>query len=276
MATCEHVTTGEPATIIIEPHTTNVTNDGTDSAIFLVYTKDIDNNIVPTANDEVLISLSDNVSAEILAVSNGDPMDQSAGRGINKLFNGYLQVVVRVNTDAEQITLNVDMTNKGISAHYDLPIVQVESVPTVQSSSRALAIDMVRAWSGCSGFDDINKVYNFDDMNTSEPVTLGTYKSNEEFLLFTAKAVMPECNKKMDIVLVGIKGEYTIRVFHDTNNVWPHPSPQKVMDIKKSGIVNEKEDLHVPLNGFHSNEKIKVMLLMKNEGSSIDDLVFMS
>ncbi len=272
----EWVTTGEAASMQIDCHNTAVTNTGEDTAIFKVSLQDANGQWIPDAAELLAVSLLDEAQGEILAVSGGDPLDHSNARNkTKKMFSGLLQVIVRAKAGAQALTLVVQSKDSALSASYTLPLVQAAAIPSVASSARNLSVDSFRAWVSCTGLADVANEYNFDDMNTSEPVVLSGYQPAEAlpYLLFTAKAVMPECDKQMELVFAGLKGEYAIRVFHD-RNAWPHPDPAEFLDVQKTGNNTQAEDYHLLLTGFGANEKIKIVIAQKNQDAAIVDTYF--
>ncbi len=271
-----HVTTGEPVSIELEYHKTTIDNSGEDCAVFTVHLEDKDGNIVPDANHSVKATLVDATQGEILALSNGDPMDHSDPRATEKkLFSGYLQVIARVAEGASAIQLKVECAELGLCSDITVPVTAVPTIARVENSNRNLSIDSFRAWFNCAGFADVDKEYNFDDMNTSEPITFSTYKpdSNQDYLLFTAKSVTPECEKNVGVVFAGLKGEYTIKIFHDPQT-WPHPTPDEFLTVLKEGTHNADSDLCIPLEGFMANEKIKIIVIQKNTTGMLQDVHF--
>ncbi|KAK2786454.1 hypothetical protein FQN53_006610 [Emmonsiellopsis sp. PD_33] len=87
-------TAGEAAGLRLIPDRGAIKGDGVDLSFVTVEVVDGDGNVVPTANDEIMYSVSG--PAEIVATDNGDPTDMTSfASKERKAFNGLGLVIIR-------------------------------------------------------------------------------------------------------------------------------------------------------------------------------------
>ncbi len=109
-------TTGDATTIALTADRTTLTADGQDCAIITVSLKDKKGRVVPTACDDLTLTLSGN--ARILGAGNGDPActvldnpnDLHCQQFTFPTFNGYAQFIVQTTYAPGAITLDVNGT----------------------------------------------------------------------------------------------------------------------------------------------------------------------
>lgn len=267
-------TAGKANKINITPHTTNVDSTGEDCGIFTVHLTDDKGNTLHQANFETDVSLL-NDQCEILSVSSGDPMDHTHSRGTSKkLFGGLLQIIVKAKEGGKEISFKVDCKEAGLSETFTMPVVQVPPIDRVKHSNRNLSIDTFRTWFGCTGYGDMEKEYNFDDMNTSEPIAFATYtpQDSQPFMLYTTKYTMPICSLPMGLTIAGLTGPCKVKVFHDRQPNM-HYTPKEFLTVEQE-FDNIGESTIVPLPNFLAYEKIKIMIMHENTGVKILDVYF--
>ena len=103
VATAERKTTGAPARLSLTPDQTRLHADGEDVAVIDVAVVDADGRVVPTANNLLKFSVSDN--AVILGVGNGDPSCHEPDKAQQRsAFNGLCQVIVQARRATGEIT----------------------------------------------------------------------------------------------------------------------------------------------------------------------------
>ncbi len=268
-------TTGKSASFVIERDTEIVTDNGEDVAILRVYAKDSEGRFVPTANHELSVSVDEN-SAEILSVSSGDPLDHTNAKATTKkMFNGLMQIIVRAKEGAKEINLTVNVADLG-EQKLVIPVTKVDKLNKLEAGELDLSIEQLRMWFNADSLADVDKVYNFADMNTSEPINLKTFNPRKEdkFFVITGKSVMLECDRKMGLKLEGLKGECIIKIEHD-KNCWPNPTPDEFITISKELNCGEKQDIEIPLEGFSASEKFNFVISIKNDGSfELNNILF--
>ncbi len=269
-------TTGNSVKFIVENETPIVTDSGEDVAILRVYTVDSKGRIVPTANPTATVT-TDEKFAEILSVSNGDVLDHTNAKATTKkLFNGFMQIIVRAKEGSKEIKLSVNIPELGGEQIISIPVIEADKLLKLEAGELDLSIEQLRMWFGAESLADVDKKYNFADMNTSEPINLKTFtpRKEDKFFVITGKSVMLECDRKMGIKLEGVKGECVIRIDHDTN-CWPNPTPPEFMTIRKEINCSTAEDIEIPLNGFSASEKFNFVIAVKNDGNfELNNILF--
>ncbi|MFC1737719.1 beta-galactosidase GalA [Planctomycetota bacterium] len=111
VATKKIETTGEPAAIRLKPDRTKIKADNMDVSLVTVEVVDDKGRVVPTANNEISFSISDN--GKIIGVCNGDPGCHIPEKGTTyPVFNGLMMVFVQSGWDAGEITL--EALSKGL------------------------------------------------------------------------------------------------------------------------------------------------------------------
>ncbi|MFI3326218.1 MAG: glycoside hydrolase family 2 TIM barrel-domain containing protein [Clostridia bacterium] len=260
------VTTSSATKMLIESQLDNITNTGEDIAIFKISLQDKDGNFIPTATDTIIPEILDVENGEILSVSNSDPVDHAHAKSLNmKMFGGLVQVLVRVKEGAKTVGIKAKSKENKLSAQLTIDVADVQKFLRLDGGDRDMSIDSFKIWPKCNGFEDITKEYNFDDMNSNEFISFANYKpeNQEGYLLFTAKTVFPESDRTMNMCFKGIQGEFEFLVYHD-HQAWPNPSPKEFLTIEKHEYFSEKINYEIPLDGFGSNQKIKIVMICKN------------
>lgn len=110
-------TAGTPARIVLTADRSRLKADNRDVAVFRVELQDKRKRFVPTACDELAITVSGPV--RILGVGNGDPAYQAVERPTDadartfrvKAFNGLAQILLQSNGEAGEATLTVSAEN---------------------------------------------------------------------------------------------------------------------------------------------------------------------
>ncbi|MFI3326220.1 MAG: glycoside hydrolase family 2 TIM barrel-domain containing protein [Clostridia bacterium] len=272
------VTCGEAKTLKVENVFEDITNSGEDVAILKLYLEDENGLYIPTSDSLVEVEILDEKDGEIISVANGDPLSHADFKSHNqKMFNGLLEVLVRIKEGAKQIGIKANIPEKDICTKFTLDIKDVE-VPfeRIEGGDRDLSIDGFKIWPTGKSFEDVDETYNFDDMNSNEFIHFNNYEPDKklEYLLFTSRAVFPETERHMNLIFSGVKGEFEIKVYHD-EKAWPNPQPPVDITIKQHHIFTEKTDHVIPLDGFSSYEKMKIIMVAKNDGNfSLDNVLF--
>ncbi len=98
-------TTGPAARIELVPNRPAISADGEDVAIVTVAIVDDEGRLVPTADNEVSFSVSEN--ATILGLGNGNPSSHDPDKATRRrAFNGLAQVIVQAGHEAGEIILS--------------------------------------------------------------------------------------------------------------------------------------------------------------------------
>ncbi|MFI3327387.1 MAG: hypothetical protein R3Y35_14635 [Clostridia bacterium] len=244
-----------------------------------LYLLDKDGNYIPTSNNLIEASVIDDSQGEIVSVSGGDPLDHTNTKSHSqKMFNGLLQVLVRVKEGAKTVGIKAKVkdTKQEITAEFSIDVSQVQQFARLAGGDRKMSIESFKIWPTGKGFDDVEATYNFDDMNSSEFILFENYEADKklDYLVFTARAVFPETERKMSMEFAGVSGEWEMKIYHD-EETWPNPDPVEFITIKKHEIFDEKTDFVVPLEGFASYERMKIVLVCKNDGNyNLNDISF--
>ncbi|MFI3206027.1 MAG: glycoside hydrolase family 2 TIM barrel-domain containing protein [Clostridia bacterium] len=271
------VTASEPVKLVIESMKNGISNTGEDIAMFKISMLDKDGNHVQNANKLIKATILDEENAEIVSVSGGDPCDGTYTKShTQKMFNGLLQVLARVKEGATTVGICAQVVDSDIQATFSIDVEQAEPFERLVGGDKEMSIDSFKIWPNSDGFTDTEKTYNFDDMNSNEFILFSNYQPdpNIEYLLFTARAVYPETEKRMSMVFEGIMGEWEMKIFHD-EQTWPNPDPVEFITINKHQNFQEKTDYVLSLDGFASYERMKIILVCKNDGNfNMDDVSF--
>ncbi|MFI3326131.1 MAG: glycoside hydrolase family 2 TIM barrel-domain containing protein [Clostridia bacterium] len=277
IATDKSVTTGKACNLVIESDLDGITNTGEDIAFFKAYLTDANGNYIPTSNNLVDVEILDPANGEIVSVSGGDPLDHTnATSHSQKMFNGLLQILARVKEGVSTVGVKATVKELGLSAQVSIEVKDVKNFAKLAGGDRELSIDSFKIWPVSNGFEDVNKTYNFDDMNSNEFILFSNYSPDMslDYLLFTARAVYPETEKQLSMIFTGIKGEWEIKIYHD-EQTWPNPEPEEFITINLHETFGDETDFVVPLKGFASYERMKLILVCKNDGNfNMDDVSF--
>jgi beta-galactosidase len=116
-------TTGEAASIVLEPDRTTLKADGTDLAVVNVKIVDAKGRVVPTANNLVRFKVSG--AGAVLGVGNGDPSCHEPDKASQRsAFNGLAQLLVQTTRTPGKIT--VQAVADGLKA---ATVVEIDVVP---------------------------------------------------------------------------------------------------------------------------------------------------
>jgi beta-galactosidase len=97
-------TTGEAASIVLEPDRTTLKADGADLAVVKVKIVDAKGRVVPTANNLVRFKVSG--AGAVLGVGNGDPSCHEPDKALQRsAFNGLAQLLVQTTRRPGKITV---------------------------------------------------------------------------------------------------------------------------------------------------------------------------
>ncbi|MFI3326219.1 MAG: glycoside hydrolase family 2 TIM barrel-domain containing protein [Clostridia bacterium] len=279
IATDKNVTAGKAENIVVESYLDKVNNSGEDFAMLKVYLTDAQGTFIPYGNVDITAVSLDESKGEIISVANGDPKNHGNLQShTQNLFNGLIEVLVRVEEGAKDICIEVSSQELGLSTKFRMDVEQTAPFERIPGGNRDLSVENFKIWPKCAGYDAVNAEYNFDDMNSNEFISFSNYvpEQGSDYLLFTAKAVYPETYRKFSMNFEGIKGEFEFKVFHDSNT-WPNPTPDEFITIQKHENFTEKTNYEIPLAGFSSYEKIKIVMVCKNDGTfSMDNVLFKS
>jgi len=115
-------TTGAPAKVALLADRTQLNADGEDVAVITVQLNDLKNRLVPTANKEIVFTLSG--QGKIIGVGNGDPASHAPEQFVataskpapqwkRETFNGLAQIIVKTTKQAGEIILTA--SSEGIA-----------------------------------------------------------------------------------------------------------------------------------------------------------------
>jgi len=107
-------TTGAPAKVVLLADRSQLNANGEDVAVITVQLNDLKNRWVPTANKEIVFTLSG--QGKIIGVGNGDPASHAPEQFVStssnptpqwkrETFNGLAQIIVKTTKQAGEITL---------------------------------------------------------------------------------------------------------------------------------------------------------------------------
>ncbi len=107
IASAKVETTGKPAKLKLIPNRLVVKADDENISVVKVSVLDAQGHLVPTANDEVAFSISEN--AKIIGVGNGDPSSHEPDKAAKrKVFNGLCQVIIQSSREMGEIKLTAE------------------------------------------------------------------------------------------------------------------------------------------------------------------------
>jgi len=107
VATAKRETTGEPIKLKLIPDRLVIKADNEDISIVKVSLLDRQGHIVPTANNQVMFSITKN--AKIIGVGNGDPSSHEPEKTAKcKAFNGLCQVIIQSSRETGEIKLTAE------------------------------------------------------------------------------------------------------------------------------------------------------------------------
>ena len=107
IATTKVETTGEPAELKLIPDRLVVKADNEDVSMVTVAVVDEHGRVVPTAGNEVTLSVSGN--GRIIGIGNGDPSSHESDKAMKrKAFNGLCQVIVQSSREPGEIRLTAE------------------------------------------------------------------------------------------------------------------------------------------------------------------------
>ena len=270
-----HKTASKPVKLHLYEESLGTTNSGLDTVIINAYCTDENGNFVPNATNRVKFTCDEN--AEIIAVSGGDPINHEDPKAFDKeMFGGRVQAILRVKEKAKTVTITA-IADGGLDSDIEVKIQDVKTPLKLEASKKKLSISTFRYWNDIhDSVNAVDKQYNFDDMNSSQPISLPLSQKPEGngFNVLTAKTVMPLCDDTLSIKFDNICGKGKIKVFHD-GNCWPHPEPKEFITIVKDFDFSNKTEFVVPLKKFSANEKVNMVVVFdKSSDFNLDDTSF--
>ena len=275
----EILTTAKVAKEVVIEVKNQVTNNGEEAYAVEAYLVDEDGNSLRQATDRIHFEVSE--GAEILMVCSGDSKDHEPAKQTHKkLFGGKVATIIKVKEGTQSIQLTASAPALNLQTSVALYPEVGEQVPRVPLCESLMEMKEFRLWPSVAGTEAIDATYNFDDMNTSQPVTMKNYQGEcgEGYDVYTGKTVMPKGSKDkaMGIVLQGVKGHFTLRIFHDAN-CWPHPTPEVFKNTYTTVNATEKQKCYIPLVGFGGNEKVNMIFVIEKDGTfEVERLYFTS
>ncbi len=275
----EILTTAKAAKEVVVEVKNQVTNNGEDAYAIEAHLVDEAGHPLTHAADRIHFEVSE--GAEILMVCSGDPKDhEPAQQTHKKLFGGKVATIIKVKENTKEITLTASAPELNLTTTITLTPEQGEKVARVPVCESLMEMKEFRIWPVVESRDAIDGTYNFNDMNTSQPVAIKNYQgeTGTGYDLYTGKTVMTKGaqGKEMGLLLEGVKGQLTLRVFHD-ENCWPHPTPEAFKNIYTEINCEEKENHFIPLQGFGGNEKVNmIMVVAKEKAFEVERMYFTS
>ncbi|MFI3206087.1 MAG: glycoside hydrolase family 2 TIM barrel-domain containing protein [Clostridia bacterium] len=271
-----HRTTGDAVKLHLYEESKGTTNSGVDTVIVNAYVTDENADMIPTAEHRVHFVCDEN--AEIIAVSAGDPLCHEDPRtNDKKMFGGRVQVILRVKEGAKSVKVMAETKEISLSAEIEIAVSEKNPPEKLAVSYRKLSIGTFRIWDKTAqNSEAVDAKYNFDDMNSSQPITLPHTgeKSSDEYKILTAKTVMPICESKLSLRFTALEGSGKIKIFHD-DNCWPHPTPDEFISNIYEFSFDEKTDYTINLEKFASNEKFNLVIVYDDKKEfNLDDLSF--
>ncbi len=243
-----------------------VTNNGEDAVVIDCHLLDEFDRFIPTAKTRIFFESDE--SGEVLAVSNGDPMDlENAKLPHKRMFGGEVQCIVRIKEGvnyckvtvlAPEFNLEEVIT---ITPRYSKPIKRAEICKS------PLSIQDFRIFPVTNDENAHTIDYNFGDMNSSQPTELSQCNGdgNKGYTVIIGKTVAPKFpeEKELSLRFSNVKGKMKIRVFHD-KNCWPNPTPDEFKDFVTTCDNESANDVIIPLEGFSADEKINFVICADN------------
>ena len=129
-----------------------------------------------------------------------------------------------------------------------------------------MEISNVRDWPKEYWEEAIREDFDWNDMNTGQPVAMKGYQGVNGGRVFTSRLLVPGAASGQTPVICfrKIRGKGRARIFHD-KNCWPNPEPKEFLTVCKEFNCGDTENVKIPLLGFCKNEKVNMVLQMENE-----------
>lgn len=165
-------TTTEAVQVRLTPDRKCLDGNGTDAIPITVEVVDAKGRAVPTAQHMITFSITG--PAEIIGVGNGNPTCHEADKASQRsLFNGLAQVIIQSTEASGEVVLTA--TTLGLKpAKISIPVMPSVLAPFVAVEYPPLAIDKWRISPVSSIRPDPNVVIADNDMNSWEPIGVGT------------------------------------------------------------------------------------------------------
>lgn len=236
-------------------------------AILRVTALDEDGNIVPDSKLLYNIKLDDNT--KLLGASNGNAYDQTPVRSLEQnVYCAFSQIIVKQLDAAKPISVTITSEFGEVSLSEN---VQGEEVFNREPAvSEKMQLKGFRMWPLTAEKPDVKKLVDYDDMNTSIPVDLGSEDLSEMingngYVMYSLVINIPDYSgeKEIKIIFGNVKGETEVFVQHDAN-YWPSPEPRKYSDSFASKSCND-EKFEIVLKDFYKEEKILVNIVNRYE-----------
>ncbi len=241
----------------------SVTNNGEDAAVIEVSVLDEKGNIKHTCDEKILFDICEN--GQILCTDGGDP---KCYVNATNMFNGKIIAIVKVKEGAQKVEVCVNAPNLNVSEKVIIKPVSTKQINRVEVCKNLLEIPQFRRWPKTNDANAIDDVYEFTDMNTSEPVIIKNYSYDtfSGYMAYTSKTLVPEMpkGKKLLMRFSDITGEVKIKIFHDTN-CWPQPTPDEFLTVYHNLNSASAGDSEIELKGFGASEKVNIVLLVNGK-----------
>ena len=207
---------------------------------------------------------------KILSLDNGDPKDLSSSlKHERRMFSGKIQTIIRVEENAELVKIQWNCSEIGLIKTESYIPQKKTGLKRVELCSGGMEIKNFRKWPDTQELMSINQRYDFNDMNTSEPVDLRKCQRmmGDGYEIYTNTIVIPKFDENKELFLrwKNFKGSIRVRIFHE-KDCWPNPTPETFLDKQIVLENKEEKDTMISLKGFSANEKVHMILQVKKDG----------
>lgn len=234
--------------------------------VFLVECSLIDVSGVRIPDADAFVHFSVRGQGKLLTVDSGDPKDHGHARCGRRMFSGKLQAAVKASEKSHEILLSAEASELGLKTSVVLYPTQGRQISRVPLCRSVMEISNVREWPKEYWEEAIREDFDWNDMNTGQPVAMKGYQGVNGGRVFTSRLLVPGAASGQTPVICfrKIRGKGRARIFHD-KNCWPNPEPKEFLTVCKEFNCGDTENVKIPLLGFCKNEKVNMVLQMENE-----------
>lgn len=260
-------TAGKPSQLCAK-RCNSASDTGEDALIYELWMED-ENGYICTDAD-ALVQCQVLQGGKILSLDNGDPKDLSSSlKHERRMFSGKMQTIIRVEENAELVETQWNCSEIGLIKTESYIPQKKTGLKRVELCSGGMEIKNFRKWPDTQELMSINQRYDFNDMNTSEPVDLRKCQRmmGDGYEIYTNTIVIPKFdeNKELFLKWKNFKGSIRVRIFHE-KDCWPNPTPETFLDKQIVLENKEEKDTMISLRGFSANEKVHMILQVKKDG----------
>lgn len=230
-------------------------NTGMDCVVIDFYMTDEDGKTVPTANNMLEFEADENL--EIIAVSNGDPMDRTNAKSLSRrMFNGSIQMIAKVLKNAKTANFKVTDKENNSVLEQKIEIENAKELVCVQDYTSKAYLNSFRHWNSLDIENPMDYEFNFDDMNSNLLIDMNNLKLDlsKKYTILTTSTNLAVFENEIYFQIENFKGKASLKLIDKENN--------KIV-IKE---INEEKinTVNVLCEGFASNAKVDIVLAVQN------------